>query len=354
MTSVFLDTNIIIGAGFFRSAYAEGFLKGAKFRGIEVLIPEIVIDEVKGNFASDVTELFNEYKRNHKHLGKFMDMPDLNIILDAKIDEYNNFFDKLLDDHDVIILDYPKTSSKELVVKSYEANKPFKATREGHKDYLIWQTIKECCEKHPDDVDNFFITDNKKDFCKKMQDGTFTLHPDLATSLANIEGVPNVLSSLKDFFDLKLKPFLKTVNPKDIPNIDIEEYVKNTLNTDLLYYTALGFEDLPFGSDVSIVYVEDIPVVNKPELSEVDENDILINTSGTVLVNVSGFIDKMDYYAEDDDSIDVDDSDWNDHVMSASKCIEIPFELAISYSKKDKKITDYTIHLPTELDPHGW
>ncbi len=349
MTSVFLDTNIIIGAGFFRSAFAEGFLKGAKFLDIEVLIPEIVIDEVKGNFASDVTELFNEYKRNHKHLGKFMDMPDLNIILDAKIAEYNIFFDKLLKDHGVIILDYPKTPPKELVVKSYEAKKPFKATGEGHKDYLIWETIKEVYVARRYIPESFFITDDKKDFCKKMPDGTFILHSDLVDSLEGIAKPPSVVKSLQEFFDLKIQPSLKNLNKRDIPNFNIEKYVESILEKEIMDYSADAFEELPFEDDIYISYVEELADKRDIQISEVEKDNSLIKVNGTASILVEGSMSLGDHELAIEQDIDIDDIDLRGYYMSVSKNIETPFELAILYSKKDKKILNHTISLPNAI-----
>jgi len=60
---VFIDTSIIVGEGFFRSESARLFLKVARFLGISVFIPEIFIDEVKGQFSVKLRESLTDFNK---------------------------------------------------------------------------------------------------------------------------------------------------------------------------------------------------------------------------------------------------------------------------------------------------
>ena len=48
--TIFLDTNIFIDAGYFRAAGAQAFLRTCRFAGFDLALPEVVLDEVRGNF----------------------------------------------------------------------------------------------------------------------------------------------------------------------------------------------------------------------------------------------------------------------------------------------------------------
>ncbi len=355
MVDVFLDTNVFFRENFLRSTFAEAVLKGAKLLNIKILIPEIVLDEAKRNFELQLKEKFRKFKESHKDLGDFMKLAELEINLDNAIDEYNNFLSCLLNEHGVKILEYPKIPIKTIVEASYEAKKPFNAKGEGCKDYVIWQTIKEHCEAYPAVEKRFFITADK-DFCEKQDDETSILSPFLASSLGNIRGIPKVISSLKDFFDLELKIHLKIVNPANIPNLDTEKIVDNILREKLIGYSAYGFSELPFGNGVHIVDVPETPEITEIKISEVTDGYMLINASGHIQLDVHGFMDRRDYDYGDFDygEVCIEDADWNEYTIMVSQYITTPFDLIISYSKADKGIQGYTIKFPNQLYHQNW
>ena len=56
MTTIYIDTNIMINENFMRSASAQAFFKACALLHIECVIPEIVIDEAKGNYPKKLDE----------------------------------------------------------------------------------------------------------------------------------------------------------------------------------------------------------------------------------------------------------------------------------------------------------
>lgn len=117
----------------------------------------------------------------------------------------------------------------------------------------------------------------------------------------------------------------------------------------MLQKTFFGFEGVPFSNDTSITCVENIEI-GDVQLKKIDEEVVIIST-GLAEIEVSGFMEKSKYYFEYNrkDDIFVDDSDWNDHVMSVSCIIKLEFELTLFYSIKEKEIYDCKIFLPQEI-----
>ncbi len=354
MIEVFLDTNNFFRDDFLQSTLAEVVIKGAKSFDIKILIPEIVIDEARRNFASQLNDKTRKYKESHKDLSGYIKLPDVSINLNDAIDEYNKFLDNLSTEHEIVILPYPEISIKEIVAAAYEAEKPFKENGNGFKDYIIWQTIKNYCDANSNTGERFFITTDN-DFCEEKSKKKPTLHPNLVASLKNFWEAPVVIPTLKDFFDLKIKPSLNTLNAKNIFNFDIEKKAESILEKELLDYAPAGFDGLPFDPDIYISCAEDVVINKAPQISQVEKNSLLINVGGTVCITVEGSMDKINYEYAMEQDIYIESSDIRDYHMLVSKYITTPFELDILYSTKDKKILNHTITLLDEVyhDSYG-
>ncbi|HEY2010596.1 MAG TPA: PIN domain-containing protein [Rhizomicrobium sp.] len=140
MTTVFIDTNIIINESFLRSANARAFFKACVFIGINVAIPEIVIDEALGNFPKSLAERLKSYRKSYKELAKLIDLDETKVSAEKAVAEYQGWLNGFLTDHGVHLIAYPDITPKELVAKSYENRKPFKHHyySEGFKDGDIY------------------------------------------------------------------------------------------------------------------------------------------------------------------------------------------------------------------------
>lgn len=338
-----------------RSLYANAFLKACAFLQIRVVIPEIVLDETKGKYREKLKQKADSFKKNHKELSKLTELPDFNISLDDLVEEYIVWLDELVENNNIAILEYPNISIKEIVETSYQKQKPFKASGEGHKDYVIWETIKQEIEGTTEDSTYYFLTNNTDDFCSKNAEGDFVLHQELAAQIEAQEKHPIIYLSVKKLFDEVLNETLG-VEIDEIPNATpqfIYEQVDLTLRETLQDYTTYSFEDVPFSNDVTVVSVEDIHTTEM-HINKI-EDEVLINVTGHVELVVDGYIDKFDYYhmsEHSDIDIDVIDGNHNDHVMSVSTTIDTPFELTLFFSNEENQIIGKKLYLPEEIDPH--
>lgn len=141
MANVYLDTSVAITEAFLRSPYCEAFLKACALLQHTVVIPEIVLDELRGKFPKKYTEAYDAFQKSKKELNKLIDLEAPVKSLSDAVNEYKNWLEEFIEEHGVVVAPYPEVSVKELVEQSYAAQKPFKETGEGHKDYVIWKTI---------------------------------------------------------------------------------------------------------------------------------------------------------------------------------------------------------------------
>ncbi len=352
MPAVFIDTNIIINENFFRSAAAQAFLKACSILNIEVVIPDIVYDEVLGNFPKKLKERVNAFEKTQRELAKLVDIDLTEIDLEDEFGEYENWLIDLIEADGVTLAPYPEIQAKELVEKSYEKQKPFKDNGDGHKDYIVWKTVKTHIETQQTALPNLFLTNNTKDFGAKGENDVHVLHPDLANQIEEEAKRPKLYTSLKSVFDEELTPHLQGMTLDDVPDLDAQEI--NTLTEkflldDLPQHSAFGFEDVPFSNEVTISMVGETKIEDI-RLTKVDD-EIVINVTGTVDIEVSGFIDKYAYYSDNDmNDISVVDSDWNDHVMAVSTDVETAFELSIFYSLETNTVIGHVVSLPQEIE----
>ncbi|SNR34975.1 PIN domain-containing protein [Puniceibacterium sediminis] len=355
MATIYIDTNIFMNESFFRSAQAHAFLKACSIIQVSVVVPDIVIDEVLGNFPKMLKAKSKAFHLAQKELGRLIELDAQDIAVSEEIGSYEDWLYKLIEEKGIVILPYPEVTLKELVVKSYDGVKPFKESGEGHKDFLVWETVKNHIKSKSTTPPNFFLTNNTKDFGGKDDADKDVLFLKLAEQIEEVGLRPELYTSLKAAFDKLLAPNLQDITIEEIPDLNSDDLHRMTdeyLLEDLPQRTAFGYEGLPFGNDVSI------SSVGPSEISEVIlkkvDDEVVINVSGSVEIEVDGFMDKHAYYMDLDTdgapNVFVVDADWNDHVMAVSSSVETAFELSLFYSVADKEITGYEVSLPDEID----
>jgi hypothetical protein len=354
VTTIYIDTNIIFSESFFRSPWVRSFLKACDILQISVVIPDVVLDEVKGNFPKTLTERVKVFQKAEKELARLIDLSSKPFDVSSMSQDYSDFLDGLLDEHGVIVAPYPEISAKQVITKSYECAKPFKEGGEGYKDYLVWETIKSHILEASSTAPNIFITNNVKDFCKTEGSDKNSLHQDLAAQIAPNHLRPSIQLSLKAVLDAEVMPLLQGLELEDIPSLgqpDIEHITNTLLLDDLPQRTAFGIEGVPFSNDVSISSVGEAKI-ESVNLAKADDQ-IVINICGTVEIEVDGFMDKFDVYdAEEMSNVSVWDHSWNDHVAAVSTSVETPFEMSVFYSLDDEKVVGHEIVLTDEIESY--
>lgn len=355
MTTIYIDTNIVMNESFLRSSWSQSFLKACTLLQISVVIPEVVIDETKGNYPSHLRERAKSFQKAERELSKLIALQQQPLNVADLVEEYGGFLDELIEDHNVIIASYPKEiTAKKLVEMSYQAKKPFKDGGEGHKDYIVWETIKSHIMRKLTSTPNIFVTNNVKDFCQPSEEGKFNLHPYLSEQIEEEILRPKIQVSLKNVLDETIMPLLEGMTLDDIPELnqqDIEHITNSALLEDLPQRTAFGFENVPFSNEVSISSVGEA-LIDHVSLAKADEQ-LVIRVSGTLEVEVGGFMEKFEiYHNEGETQFHVVDYDWNDHVAAVATSVEMEFELSVFYSVEEKKIIGHEIILPQETkDP---
>ncbi|MBP0483650.1 PIN domain-containing protein [Sagittula salina] len=345
MPTIFLDTNVFIDAGYFRAAGAQAFLRTCKFAGFDLAVPEVVLDEVRGNFKQGLSTALVSLTKAERQVARFVILESSEISFDEDTENFNARLEELLEDIGVDILPYPNTTTRELVIGGYSNNKPFKESGEGHKDYLIWKSIVEAI--NPADGPHIFVTSNTSDFAQEKTKETFVMHgellPDLPTgvSILGFTGRQSLLES-------HVLPRLDGWKPWSESKVDLDmgSFAEKVIGKELPYKTMYGLEGLPFSNEVTIT------MYGNPEDLAVHYaligDQYMVRIRGNSECLFDGYMDKWEYFSEHSETIS--GSDWNDHVVSVETEAIVEFEIMATYDPASGELGGATLKVLNEIE----
>jgi predicted nucleic acid-binding protein len=343
--TIFLDTNVFIDAGYFRAAGAQAFLRTCKFAGFDLAVPEVVLDEVRGNFEKGLALSLVSLTKAERQVARYVTHDSDEISLNDETEQFNENLDELLEDVGVVVLPYPATTTRDLVTTGYSNRKPFKENGEGHKDYLIWKSIAEGIDLT--DGPHIFVTSNTSDFAQEKTKETFVLHAELLSDLPNEVTVLG-FTGRQSLLEQHILPHLDGWKQWSESNIDldIENFTENVIGKELPHRTMYGLEGLPFSNEVTIT------MYGNPEGLNVHyariEDQYMVRIRGNSECLFDGFMDKWEYFSEYSETMS--GADWNDHVVNVESEAMVEFEIMATYNPTDGALGGATLKVLNEIE----
>jgi hypothetical protein len=357
MSIVIVDTNVLYQARRFDGAHIQKVLTGCRRLGIQLYIPDLVADELYGNFKQDLRKGLANMKAETKRLSKWGTPIEAPKIDEAQVlQEYQQLLANVRTKFGVRTAAYPSVSLPQLINATYEGKKPFKASGEGYKDYLIFSTVIECVDETKQDA--FFITNNTSDFCDAKGD----LHPDLAALVPSGRNV-RLWPSFHAFYTDVLDPQLKDLGPLDDPEailsalkngtfvgFNLDESLEKILVAELVDKSPTldirGPLDEPSPSALLDFTVD----TEALQVSKLDDDLLNIDAPGKVEVELYGFMSKSEFvhvHESDIPGVTLDDPDWNDWVVSAYWNTTLGFQLSVIFDQTSQEIDGVSLEVFT-------
>ena len=343
--TIFLDTNVFIDAGYFRAAGAQAFLRTCKFAGFDLAVPEVVLDEVRGNFEKDLSSALVSLTKAERQVARFVEYESDEISLEEEIERFDENLEELLQVVGIDVLPYPNTTTKELVLGGYSNRKPFKESGEGHKDFLIWKSIVEDIE--PADEPHVFVTSNTSDFAKAKTKETFEIHAELLSDLP--DGVLVLgFTGRKSLLDSHVLPRLDGWKPwnESKVELDIENFAERVIGKELPYKTMYGLEGLPFSNEITLLMYGSAErlVVHYALIGD----QYMVRIRGESECLFDGYMEKWEYFSEYSDTMS--GTDWNDHVVNVEAEAIVEFEIMATYDPADGELGGATLKVLNEIE----
>ena len=325
----------------------------------KLLIPQIVCSEVTNKYKEkndiligDIEKAASKAARHYSHANDLSMYVDniRDAVLDNTAEYFNYFLNDLCNRVGVEVIDYPNIAHKDVVERALLRKKPFDNKGEnGYRDTLIWETLLEISARYPD-VDIFFISSNINDFAKKTEDASITLHPTLAGELT-YNRIYNIFyySSLNDFIKYEIAAKYKRLeNPKTFSS-EFSVICTNAASLRLIEDALKGMDYDNYNGfpkeyeTIMLRCLEDIDEVVVDDVSIIEDDLWVVETSVKAVCTFEFYIFKADFYYDEYPDYEIEDADWNEHYVFAYETFSLNAEIAFVFNDKIQKITSCEI-----------
>jgi hypothetical protein len=348
MAFVMVDTNALMRDYLLIEANIQTFLRGCHRCHITVYFPDVVIDELVGNYEKDIARLRSEHgsvTRKLRRLGIQAKTVDFNV--KQETESYRTHVHQMITYHGVTLIPYPEVSPKALVRSSYSGRKPFQESGEGFKDFLVFESLKAVAAQQTGE--GWFVTANSKDFCGA--DGQ--LHSDLESALPKAVKV-TVLNTIHDFNATVLSRHLEvlediasSIRSGGFDGFDLDSVLTNLFIAELCNkYHPIENTGTPLDEPTTVAV--GAPETDELTVSRLGEDQLLLELTGRIELEISGFIPKSELYTlsgTDAESIYVDDPDWNERVASVGTTKDFQFSMTVIFDETKKQPECVSIEL---------
>lgn len=234
----------------------------------KLILPTIVVEEIKGLYKRALKERFEEYSKSVDKLKStllFIEMPSTpKIDIDADAEKYLDFLHQKLGTDSTNIIPYKNEYLPELVSRAINRRKPLDEKGQQFRDGLLWLSLLDYAENTPEKT-VAFISDNPSDFCEK---GSGELSKELVAEALSKGITIKFYRTLNDFakqhasvidfinkewistnlnFDVMEKMFLEILGKKEeekiINNTDLDSNEETTGYNSWTGYAKSWFED---------------------------------------------------------------------------------------------------------------
>lgn len=319
---VILDTNVIIKDYYFKSKAFKVLFEYLSKTRHKLIIPKIVIDELKQRYFEDTTLLYSSINKQVFDL-KSITNTDYNIKIFSPEDElskYSFFLDDFIEKNKIIIIDYDDKHYRKIVSRSLSKKLPFITTKDhsdyGFKDAIIWEQIKDIVE---DTKYEFvaFISKNIHQFSDSKKEN---LNEILYEEVKKYKEKFIYLSSLESFLEkycekiskISLSDLEKVLNDSIPQNHFSQEYFKNVFEDGLIKDAENIFIDeaeirnfYVFKADEKNLYVQSVGlakiwiIYNDTEIGECYGDCLYTNFNASFKVTKNGYnISLVDFNLE--------------------------------------------------------
>lgn len=240
---IILDTNIIQEDFLMKSVRFDILIDYSKKTKNKIVIPEIVLDELRENYKRELLSKMHQYSRSKGSLEKILidiNVPDISIDIDKLVKEYIAHILSRLYVQEEDVFGYRDKYLRAVIKRAVQRKRPCSGSGEEIRDAVLWHSIIDIAKGDPD---NFviFISHNTKQFADKDQ----KLHPDLLIECEENEIYVAYHISLEEFAKQHAEPieFITTEwisKQVDIKNVlkKIENEVESQASNDLIPYLA--------------------------------------------------------------------------------------------------------------------
>ncbi|MBD2716715.1 DUF4935 domain-containing protein [Microvirga sp. STR05] len=234
---IVIDTNIFFNDWTLHKDLAQAFLDYVRKTRTKVMMPRVVMDEVRVNYRQELEERIKSYERSCRELNGMelqrTELTDLSIDIDAKLDEYVEYIlERLRIDEGNDIIDYSAGLLEKVTGRAIHKRSPFNSVNQREfKDALIWESVLEVAafieenhEQQPDDRGLTFISNDRAFSISK--DKPKILHPELKEDLMDFPNVDfNFYNDFESFVAAHHTPIAAITKEAVLNHIEASDFL---------------------------------------------------------------------------------------------------------------------------------
>ncbi len=335
--AIFLDTNIIMKDYNMNGRDFEDLFEMIEEYSLEqeyfLCITEMNKYELMSNYRKKISETIRIYKKFYNNIVKLVeDKNKFDIKPREKREEFISEYEKRITD----IFFIEKSSSdatRKGIERMYLNMRPFRENKEEIKDAIIWETIEEYAENHPDSY-VFFISENHKDFAKEDAEFGYMLHEDFN----DLDGRIKYFKSIRAFLTKGVE-YLKThvFEHQDWDELleKIERYIYWAYPNNLQVVLESYFSNYEFETDYFSGWGIDPTINNIIEIKQNEYEDVISTEDSFIIPCILDL--EMEYNVQTKSPV-YDLGDEEEYITSDPQYIELTLTFEAVYNKEDKKI----------------
>jgi|GEM_PF-2838376 len=239
----------------------------------QFVIPNIIKDELTNNFKKQLEKKYSKIKSHIKWYNRFTPRNEQFLSREEHeedIASYDQFLNQIIDDNDILELDYPDYGHQAIVERNSQNKKPFSESDAGYKDTLIWLNILDHLTSTEDDI--IFITKNNTDFGTNNK-----LHSDLLKQMDSLDIARDRIQYFSEqdkFLEESIKPQLEV--------LDILDQIRNNEYLGFAFYPYIGQNIFDWfienQNDIDLSSISDS--LERPVIDMIDEVELIELTDG--------------------------------------------------------------------------
>lgn len=340
MSTIVLDTNILVADYRLKGAAFAILVEGMSRHGWRLAIPMVVFDELMTKFTESVTKQHAAMMKSSTELcalddGSAVDLQQLPGV-EQIVRRYRQYITGRFSELSVEYLPYPTCAHADIVAHVLARKKPFGDSDAGYRDFLVWYSVVERLRGSEESV--AFVSNNTRDFCDRD-----CLHEDLLSLVRAAGAVPDRVEffrSIRDFNDQRVIPALEKLaalrqelSREAVKEFSLRNWVRNEIAAVLagpdLPVTVYGLDESQIS--VRLTKVDEIKSVAVDGVRQLPSGDILISGSTTMNVTVATQVDGTDYLRDRAirEAVDLGDGPFGDCSWDEQVVLDAKFKVVV-------------------------
>lgn len=330
--TIVIDTNALWADPALRGASIGRLLAMSRRNLIDLVIPQVVLDELHRHRRTTVMNEVNKLEAMPakaaaalKELGvtaatlQFTPPAVQPINMHTLMTTYDEEVARQLTDHSVITAPLPDEPVANLYARDLAGRKPFDAQGKGFRDALIWVSVVQLCKQHQPDDTVYFVTNDQNFGNGGIDTELLAEIPTDAATLAHAKNVDDLLL-LAELSErtLTIRQIVESLDNAPTQNAasSAERGVRSAI-TELLNNPVDDNEHLQLDIpeeiyDVTIIGIDDLREYSWNAYDEFDGTTVLGQATITVDLQLEGTCDEddlpeLEWYTDDQFTVTPDD-----------------------------------------------